>query len=144
MATGFFSGKIPVAPGTFGTLAALPYVLVLAVIPPAVSGFYITAVILAAIFFAHQAAKILNAKDPGAIVIDEIAGFLVTLSLVPVTVYTFIIGFFIFRFFDITKLPPVKYFEDNFNGGAGIVLDDIMAGIFSAIILKLIYISGIF
>ena len=83
-------------------------------------------------------------KDPGCIVIDEIAGFVVTLSMVPVNIYTLAAGFFIFRFFDIVKLGPVKYFENNFQGGAGVVLDDIMAGVLSAIVLKIIYLSGLF
>ncbi|MCK5348941.1 MAG: phosphatidylglycerophosphatase A, partial [Desulfobacula sp.] len=83
-------------------------------------------------------------KDPGCIVIDEIAGYVVTMSIVPVNIYTIGAGFFIFRFFDIVKFGPVKYFEENFSGGAGVVLDDIMAGIFSAVVLRILYLSGIF
>ena len=66
------------------------------------------------------------------------------LSIVPVNFYTLAAGFFIFRFFDIIKSAPVRYFENNFSGGAGIVLDDIMAGILTAAVLKIIYLSGIF
>ncbi len=143
-ATGFFSGKIPFAPGTFGTIAAIPFALVFLIIPSVFYGIYITGLILAAIYFADQAEKILGKKDPGCIVIDEIAGYVVTLSMVPVNIYTLAAGFFIFRFFDIVKCAPVRYFENNFSGGAGVVLDDIMAGIFSAIVLKTLYLSGIF
>ncbi len=174
IATGFFSGKAPFAPGTFGTLAALPFALVFLILPSYLHAVYVISLILAAIFFADKAQKITNknetdckelsckdpdckdpdckdpdckdpdckepyCKDPGCIVIDEIAGYVVALSIVPVSIYTLVAGFFIFRFFDIIKLPPVKYFEDNFSGGAGIVLDDIMAGIFTAIILRIIY-----
>jgi len=143
-ATGFFSGKSPFAPGTFGTIAAIPFALVLLIIPVFYHGFYITGLILAAIYLADQAEKILKKKDPGSIVIDEIAGYVVTLSLVPLTFQTMIAGFFIFRFFDIVKLVPVRYFEENFSGGAGVVLDDIMAGLLSAVVLKILYLSGIF
>ena len=144
IATGFFSGKIPFAPGTFGTLAAIPFALVLLIIPASFYGIYIVGLILAAIYFADKAEQIIGKKDPGCIVIDEIAGYVVALSIVPVNIYTLAAGFFIFRFFDIIKSAPVKYFEDNFSGGAGIVLDDIMAGILTAAVLKIIYLSGIF
>ena len=144
IATGFYSGKIPFAPGTFGTLAALPFALVFLILPSYLHSIYLISLTLAAIFFADQAQKTITKKDPGCIVIDEIAGYVVTLSIVPVTIYTLTAGFFLFRFFDIIKPPPVKYFENNFSGGAGIVLDDIMAGILSAIVLKIIYLSGIF
>jgi len=144
IATGCYSGKIPFAPGTFGTVAAIPFALVFLIIPSWFHGLYIVSLILAAIYFADQAEKILETKDPGCIVIDEIAGYVVTLSLVPVNIYTLAAGFFIFRFFDIVKPAPVKYFENNFPGGAGVVLDDIMAGILSAVVLKILYLSGIF
>lgn len=143
-ATGFYSGKSPFAPGTFGTIAAIPFALVLLIIPSFYYGFYITGLILAAIYVADQAEKMLGKKDPGCIVIDEIAGYVVTMSLVPVTFHTIIAGFLIFRFFDIVKLVPVRYFEENFSGGAGVVLDDIMAGLLSAVVLKVLYLSGIF
>ena len=144
IATGFFSGKIPFAPGTFGTLAAIPFALVLLIIPASFYGIYIVGLILAAIYFADRAEEIIGKKDPGCIVIDEIAGFVVALSIVPVNIYTLAAGFFIFRFFDVIKSAPVRYFENNFSGGAGIVLDDIMAGILTAAVLKIIYLSGIF
>ncbi len=144
IATGFFSGKIPFAPGTFGTLAAIPFALVLLIIPASFYGVYIVGLILTAIYFADKAEKIIGKKDPGCIVIDEIAGYVVALSIVPVNIYTLAAGFFIFRFFDIIKSAPVKYFEDNFSGGAGVVLDDIMAGILTAVVLKIIYLSGVF
>ncbi len=144
IATGFFSGKIPFAPGTFGTLAAIPFALVFLIIPASFYGVYIVGLILTAIYFADKAEKIIGKKDPGCIVIDEIAGYVVALSIVPVNIYTLAAGFFIFRFFDILKPAPARYFENNFSGGAGVVLDDIMAGILTAAVLKIIYLSGIF
>ena len=94
-ATGFFSGKIPFAPGTFGTMVGGFFALFLLIIPPGFHGIYVAGLILAAIYFADQAEKILKKKDPGCIVIDEIAGYVVTLSVVPVNVSTLVAGFFI-------------------------------------------------
>ena len=144
VATGGYSGKIPFAPGTFGTIAAIPFALVFLIIPAQFHGIYIVSLILSAVYFAEKAEKILEEKDPGCIVIDEIAGYVVALSLVPVQLFTILAGFVIFRFFDIVKSAPVRYFEKNFSGGAGIVLDDIMAGLLSAVVLKILYLSGIF
>jgi len=144
LATGFFSGKSPFAPGTFGTLAAVPFALVFLVLPPQGHGLYCVGLILFAIYLADEAEKISGKKDPGCIVIDEIAGYVVTMSLVPVQISTLVAGFFLFRFFDIVKPGPVKYFENHFSGGAGVVLDDIMAGILSAVVLGTLYLSGVF
>ena len=142
LATGFFSGKLPLAPGTFGTLAAVPFALVFKILPMSFHGIYCVGFVLTAVFLADKAANILREKDPGCIVIDEMAGYVTALSLVPVQVSTLITGFLIFRFFDIVKPGPVRYFEKNFSGGAGIVLDDVMAGVFTAFVLKIIYLSG--
>lgn len=143
-ATGCYSGKLPIAPGTFGTLAAIPLALVFLLIPPPFYALYVVGFLLVAIYVADRAEQIMGKKDPGCIVIDEMAGFLVTVSIVPIQLNTIIAGFIIFRFFDILKTRPVRYFEKQFSGGAGIVLDDVMAGVLSAVILRLLYLSGIF
>ena len=143
LATGFYAGKSPVAPGTVGTIAAIPFALVFLIIPPPFYGVYVVGLILVAIFLADQAEKLLDAKDPGCIVIDEIAGYVVALSIVPVTGVTITAGFFLFRFFDIVKIGPARYFERNFSGGAGVVLDDVMAGILTAAVLRGLYLAGL-
>ncbi len=143
-ATGGYAGKSPVVPGTVGTLAAIPFALVFLILPQPFYAVYVLGLTLLAIYIADQAEKILGQKDPGCIVIDEIAGYVLALSIVPVQINTIVAGFFIFRFFDIVKAGPVKYFEKNFPGGAGVVLDDVMAGILSALTLKVLYLSGIF
>lgn len=137
-ATGGFVGKIPFAPGTFGTLVGIPFAWVLVFMPGAYHGVYMTALMLVAVYIADHAEKILKKKDPGCIVIDEIAGFVIAMSMVPVKVSTLVAGFFIFRFFDVLKPFPARYFEQNFSGGAGVVLDDIMAGVLSALVLWMI------
>jgi phosphatidylglycerophosphatase A len=142
-ATGFGLGFSPVAPGTVGTLAALPLIWICQVIPVAAHAFFGVCFILAAVFVADQAEKILNRKDPGAIVIDEMAGYWVTMCLVPVTPVTLLTGFVAFRCFDVFKIPPVRYFEKYFSGGAGVVLDDIMAGVLAALTVKFLYLLGV-
>ena len=85
-----------------------------------------------------MAEKILKQKDPGCIVIDEIAGYVVTMAGISLSIYTIIAGFILFRFFDIIKPFPVKYFEKKFKGGPGIVLDDLIAGLLSAFVLRIL------
>lgn len=143
-ATGCYTGRIPFAPGTFGTLAAIPFALVFIIIPPPFYALYVVGLLLAAIYISERAVEIIGQKDPGCIVIDEIAGYVVTLSIVPVNAYTIVAGFLIFRFFDIVKTGPVRYFERTFPGGAGVVLDDAMAGVLSAIVLRILYLAGNF
>jgi phosphatidylglycerophosphatase A len=142
-ATGFGLGYSPKAPGTLGTLAALPLIWGTAYLPPGTGTFFLVCFVLAAVFVADEAEKILGSKDPGAIVIDEMAGYWVAMCLVPVTFVTLVAGFAAFRCFDIFKSPPVRYFEKNFSGGAGVVLDDIMAGVLAALFVKGLYILGV-
>jgi len=144
LATGFYSGKLPLAPGTFGTLAGVPFALVLKILPVSYHFVYGLVFVLGAVFLADTAARILGEKDPGCIVIDEMAGYVAAFSLVPVQASTLVAGFFVFRFFDVVKPGPVRYFEKNYSGGAGIVLDDVMAGVLTGVVLKIIYLAGLF
>jgi phosphatidylglycerophosphatase A len=93
-------------------------------------------VVVVGFFAAGSAEKILNQKDPGPIVIDEIAGMLITLIAAPPYIWVWVLGFFIFRFFDIAKPFPIRWIDANLNGGAGIMLDDVMAGIYSFLVLQ--------
>ncbi len=137
LATGFFIGHMPFAPGTFGTLIGLPICFLL-------SRFHIGPVVLWVLLFiffaigvASAAEKILKQKDAAQIVIDEIAGVLVVFIGLPFNLYTAICGFIIFRVFDILKPFPIRWFEKKVGGGSGIVLDDVIAGIYSHLILRL-------
>jgi phosphatidylglycerophosphatase A len=143
-ATGLGLGKIPVAPGTFGTLAAIPLIFLGAWMNPGYLAFSLVSFTLFSVYVADKAEILMGEKDPGCIVIDEIAGFWVTMTLVPISWITIILGFIAFRFFDILKPGPVAYFEKKFSGGAGIVLDDIMAGVLAALVLKFLYMLGLF
>ena len=138
LSTGGGIGKIPVAPGTFGTLWGIPICFGLSRIDAAASLGVIVAFTLGAIWVAGEAEKRLGSKDPGPIVIDEIAGFMVTLWGLPFTVSTAVGGFFIFRLLDIVKPFPIRRLEKQLPGGAGVVLDDVAAGVYGNLILRLL------
>lgn len=144
VATGAGLGKIPFAPGTFGTLAGILFVLALKIINPMYETIYVVLLIVVAIWVSDQAEKIFKKKDPGCIVIDEIAGYVVTMVGISISIHTIIAGFILFRLFDIFKPFPVKYFEKNFKGGPGIVLDDLIAGLLSSFVLRILIKFNIF
>ena len=93
--------------------------------------------ILLAVWVAHQAERLLKEKDPGCIVIDEIAGMCVTMLAIPLTITTGLAGFFLFRFYDIIKPPPAKQMEKRLTGGWGVVMDDVIAGIMANLSLRI-------
>jgi len=136
LATGFYTGNIPWAPGTFGTLPGLLLCFFLARLPLPASLLLIVVLIGLAVWIAGEAEKILGKKDPGAIVIDEIAGMAVTLAAIPFTLQTAVAGFLLFRFFDIIKPPPIRTIDKNVHGGVGIVMDDVIAGVFGNLVLR--------
>jgi phosphatidylglycerophosphatase A len=143
LATGFYVGNIPPAPGTLGSLIGLPLCFLLAGVqlPPAI----ILAVLFIgfAVWIAHAAEKTLKKKDPGCIVIDEASGMVVTLIGLPFNLTTAVIGFIIFRILDILKPFPIRTLDKRLAGGIGIVADDVVAGIFANIFLRiLLYISN--
>ena len=137
LATGFYTGNIPRAPGTFGTLPGLLLCFFLARLPLAVSILLVLFLIGLAIWIAGEAEKMLGEKDPGCIVIDEIAGMAVTLLAMPFTWQTAAAGFLLFRFFDVLKPPPIRTIDKKVHGGVGIVLDDVIAGMFANLALRM-------
>jgi len=141
LATGCFSGKIPFAPGTFGSMVGLPICFFLSKINASIAILCIVLFIFFAIWVAQDAESILKKKDPGCIVIDEIAGMMVTFAVQPFTLISASAGFFIFRVLDIVKPFPVRTLEKNLSGGAGIVLDDVAAGIYSNLALRALFLT---
>jgi phosphatidylglycerophosphatase A len=137
LATGGFVGNIPFAPGTFGSLVAIPLCYVLSKINLSLALFAAVLIIFLAIWIAQTAETILKKKDPGSIVIDEIAGMVVTFMGVPFYPATVVSGFLIFRALDITKPFPIRTLERRLAGGTGVVLDDVAAGIYSNLLLQL-------
>ena len=139
LATGFYIGNIPLAPGTFGTILGLPLCFVLAGLKFPLAMGCTVLFILAAVWISNGAEKILKKKDPGCIVIDEIAGMAVTLVGLPFNLTTALIGFIIFRILDISKPFPIRWLEKRLTGGFGVVMDDVIAGVIANILLRVIF-----
>lgn len=139
LATGCFIGNISFAPGTFGSILGLPLCFFLSKINLLIAVFLTVIFIFFAIWIAQEAEKIVNSEDPGCIVIDEIAGILVTFTGLPFTVISVAFGLLIFRALDIWKPYPISWIERKLSGGSGIVMDDVAAGICSNILLRGIF-----
>ena len=139
LATGFFAGNIPIAPGTVGTIVGLLFCFFLSGVNLLYAVIFQIVFIIFAIWIANEAERMLKKKDPGSIVIDEMAGIMVTLLGLPFNVVSVISGFFIFRFLDIIKPFPIRTIENKFSGGAGIVMDDVAAGIIGNCLLRAIF-----
>ncbi len=138
LATGLYTGYIPVASGTFGTVVALPLCYLLSVLGP-VEGIIFTGAFMGfAVWTAGEAEKIFEKKDSGLIVIDEMAGFLVTLFLIPWCTKNVVIGFIVFRLMDVVKPFPIRSLESKLPGGWGVVGDDILAGVYANLALRIV------
>lgn len=135
IATLGFIGYLPFAPGTWGTLAGLIFVIFANPSIPVHLAFII-AVAVIGVVASDTAEKIIGEADSGHIVIDEFAGYLVSVSFLPHTYGYLIAGFLLFRIFDILKPFPIRTLERALKGGAGIMADDILAGIFTNVILQ--------
>jgi phosphatidylglycerophosphatase A len=129
LATGFYVGRVPFGPGTWGSLIGVPVAFWLARWSWPVATAILLLMTLAAVRIAGAAERQLGAKDPGCIVIDEIMGMCVALLAIPLTFTTGLAGFILFRIFDIFKPPPVRQLERRLQGGWGVVMDDVAAGI---------------
>lgn len=144
LASGAGVGFLPGIPGTFGTLVGLPVSLALnrlAIAHPLLAIAGLVALVFVAMVIADQAARILNAKDPQIIVIDEIAGFALA-NFLSDSVAAVVIAFVLFRLFDIAKVYPARRLE-SLPGGAGVVLDDVLAGLYVFVILRLLTWAGL-
>ena len=143
LAFGFGSGLSPKAPGTMGTLAAIPLWWLLAQLP---LGTYLIVVLIAAvagIVICGRAADRLGVHDHGGIVWDEFVGFWIAMAALPVTWQSLILGFVLFRLFDILKPWPISWLDRRVSGGFGIMIDDVIAGIAAAGVITLLTASGL-
>jgi phosphatidylglycerophosphatase A len=135
VATAGYIGFVPFAPGTFGSAVGLIVYAVVSIASSSVlEGLVLAAILVAGVWSADHVERQMG-KDPGAVVIDEVAGMLVTLSFLDVSVIGALVGFFIFRLLDVIKPPPARRLED-LHGGPGIMFDDVMAGIYSNVALR--------
>lgn len=135
LAFGFGSGLAPKAPGTAGTVMAIPLYLLMSTLSlPAYTALTLIACI-AGIWICGQASRQLKVHDHPGIVWDEFAGFWITMWALPANWLTIILGFAAFRFFDIVKPWPIRFFDKNTGGGFGIMIDDVLAGIASCAVV---------
>jgi phosphatidylglycerophosphatase A len=132
LAFGFGSGLFKKAPGTMGTLAALPVYWLFSQFGFAYYSILAGIAIIAGIWICDRAANKLGEPDFGGIVWDEVAGFLVAMWWVPLSWETALVGFALFRLFDIVKPWPIRWADRRVSGGFGIMLDDILAGMLAA------------
>lgn len=135
LATGLGSGYSPVAPGTAGTVVAVPLAALLLTSAAGVQLAILAAAALVAVWSAGVAVARTGIKDPSIVVIDEVAGYLVAVALLPAGWPTLAAGFVLFRFFDITKPPPCRQAE-ALPGGLGVVADDLVAGLMANLALR--------
>ena len=139
LATGFYIGMIPKAPGTWGSLAALLPWFLLKDLPLPAYLIVLATVFVLGFFVSGSAEKILDRPDAGPIVIDEILGMFITLTLAPPHPAAWILGFILFRIFDIFKPFPVSWFDQRVHGGIGIMMDDVIAGLYALASLQLLW-----
>lgn len=137
-ATGLGLGYIPGAPGTYGSLLGIPLAVVFFRQGSLLGAFSLVVFVLFSTWAAGKAEEIFRQPDPSRVVIDEIAGMALTLFLIPPAMEHIIIGFVLFRIFDIVKVGPVKWANDRLKGGIGIVADDLVAGVVANLLLRLI------
>ncbi|GAB2995294.1 phosphatidylglycerophosphatase A family protein [Psychrosphaera aestuarii] len=135
LATGFGSGLAPFAPGTFGTLAAIPLYLAFVYSPAYLFYIFTVFTCLVGPYICGKAASDIGVHDHKAIVWDEFAGMFITLCFVPFSWTAIAVGFVLFRFFDIVKPWPISYLDKHVHGGLGIMIDDIAAGFAAGISL---------
>jgi phosphatidylglycerophosphatase A len=138
LAFGFGSGAMPWAPGTFGTLVAVPLYWMLAALP---LWLYLVCTVLLfviGVWLCGVTSRDLGVHDHSGIVWDEIVGFLVTMIAVPKSAVWIIAGFILFRLFDIWKPWPIRWVDRQVGGGFGIMLDDLLAGCYSLLVLQLL------
>ena len=138
LAFGFGSGLMPIAPGTWGTLAAIPVYLLLSGCPLWAYLLFTTAAFFLGVWVSDKVAYELGVHDYGGIVWDEIVGYLVTMAMAPVSLGWMITGFILFRLFDIWKPQPIRLVDEKIKGGLGIMLDDLIAAIPAWLIMQLL------
>jgi phosphatidylglycerophosphatase A len=138
LATWWGTGYSPLASGTVGTLAAIPLYLVLTRLSLPLYILTLVPFLFFSCWVAGAAEEIFAEKDSGKIVIDEVIGYLITMTGIPFSWRGVILGFFLFRFFDIVKVPPANIIDRRLKNGWGVVLDDVVAGVYACVVLHLL------
>ena len=137
-AFGFGSGLMPFAPGTWGTIAAMPVYLLLAGHGMVVYLVCTLIAFLLGVYISGKVSRELGVHDYSGIVWDEVVGYLLTMFLAPINFWWMLIGFMLFRIFDIWKPQPIRFVDQHVHGGLGIMLDDVLAAIPAWLIMQLL------
>lgn len=138
LACGFGSGAAPYAPGTVGTLAAIPLYLLLAPLPMHLYLLVTAALFALGVWACHSTARSFGVHDHGGIVWDEFVGYLLTMTAAPQGWQWPLAGFVLFRLFDILKPWPIRWLDRRVPGGFGIMLDDLAAGAYALLAMQLL------
>lgn len=144
LAFGCGSGASPWAPGTMGTVAAIIPYLWFAQLSPLMYLLMLLVTTLVGIWLCDRTSNDIGVKDHGGIVWDEFVGFWITMFMAPAGWLWILVGFVLFRVFDILKPWPIKWADKKVSGGLGVMLDDMIAGVFAAICLQLLVYSNVF
>ena len=137
IAFGFGSGRSPYAPGTVGTIAAIPLYLLLSYLPLTAYIAFLVVFIAFTSWLSERISKETGTHDHPGMNIDEFVGFFVTMTAAPAGWQWILLGFALFRFFDIVKPWPISYADKHIHNGFGMILDDVLAGIYSLIIIQI-------
>jgi phosphatidylglycerophosphatase A len=135
LAFGFGSGLSPLAPGTMGTLVAVPFAIALKSLDPLWYGAILLLAFVLGVVLCGRVSKYLGVHDHGAIVWDEIVGYWLAVALLPNQWQWFLAAFALFRFFDILKPWPIHQLDKKISGGFGIMIDDVVAGLYTLALL---------
>jgi phosphatidylglycerophosphatase A len=140
LASGAYVGYVPVASGTFGSLLALPLLVGLGSVawPPLAVVALLAVAGLLAMPVCGRAGRLYGQSDSSRIVLDEVCGMLVAGALLPPTAWTLALAFLAFRFFDIVKPFPAGHFDRNVKNGAGVVADDLVAGVYANLVVRML------
>ncbi|MBL4658942.1 MAG: phosphatidylglycerophosphatase A [Alcanivoracaceae bacterium] len=137
-AFGFGSGLSPFAPGTFGTLASIPLYLILIQLSWPMYAWLVFIAFVVGVKLCDVTGGRLGVHDYGGIVWDEFVGFWITMFLIPFSWQNVVIGFFVFRFFDIIKPYPIGWLDKKVSGGFGVMIDDVLAGVYAMLVMLLV------
>jgi len=138
LAFGFGSGLSRFAPGTMGTMVAIPFALLLKPLPPVVFWALLLVLFLLGVYLCGATARRLGKHDPGGIVWDEMVGYWLTIAFIPAQWPWLLAAFVLFRLFDIFKPWPIRQSERLFSGGLGIMVDDVIAALYAMAVLALL------
>lgn len=141
LGTCFFCGLLPGAPGTYGSALAVLLAFLIWALPILYRALLVAGILVLAIAVCSVSASVLGKGDPSEIVIDEVAGYMVAVFALPKSFLALGLAFIFFRIFDILKPFPIRQADRNVRGGLGIVLDDMLAGVMTYIVVKLIFLK---